>query len=414
MDLAPVRTRGDRMMSRSRSIWTGAAVWLLFVLVAPVFFPLLILLLPICRLKSVEKRRKRVRPNIVYGPVPIINIKYNSRIDRSFGYKSDTLVYDVYDINKADDFDYVMRFFKNKLLHRLFIRVAAYFVFLWVIWRYDIFQFYFDGGYLSITPLKWVELPILRLAGKRIIVSPYGSDVTMPSKIRNKYKWNQALSWEESYPLPDEERIGKNIEYFVRYADFIIAGGEFVHYLPRLDLWLHFVAVDLDEWRPVSDPGNAQVKVVHATNHRALSGTKYLIAACGELEKEGYPVELVIVERMKNTEARRIYEQADIIVDHLLMWHGMFAVEAMALGKPVLCYLREELINDPRNPYAKDIPIVSSNPDNLKENLTRLIVDKSLRLELGRRGRKYVEKYHSGKYIGSHYDEIYRSLWFGE
>ena len=77
MDLAPVRTRGDRMMPRSRSIWTGVAVWLLFVLVAPVFFPLLILLLPICRLKSVEKRRKRVRPNIVYGPVPIINIKYN-------------------------------------------------------------------------------------------------------------------------------------------------------------------------------------------------------------------------------------------------------------------------------------------------------------------------------------------------
>jgi len=390
------------------------AVYLIFVLVVPVFVVLLIVMLPVCRVRSARKRSMRVKPSIVYGPIPIINIKYNSRIDRSLGYRSDTVVYDIYGINKADDFDHVVRIFKNRLLHRLFIRATAYFVFLWVLWRYDIFQFYFDGGYLALTPLKWIELPMLRLAGKKIIVSPYGSDVTMPSRIRSKYRWNQALFWEESYPLPDEEGIRRNIEYFMKYADFIIVGGEFVHYLPRYDLWLHLVAVDLDEWKPVGDPGNILVKIVHATNHRALCGTKYLIDVCNELEREGHPVELAIVEKTDNAKARRIYEQADIIVDNLLMWHGMFAIEAMALGKPVLCHLREELINDPNNPYAKDIPIVNTNPDNLKENLVRLIADKNLRVELGKRGRRYVEKYHSSKYVGSQCDKIYRKLWFGE
>jgi glycosyltransferase involved in cell wall biosynthesis len=381
--------------------------------VAPVFLPILLVFLPICRLKSINKQRKKIKPNILWGPIPIINIKYNSHIDREYGYKSDTLVYDLYHINNREDFDHVIKLFENRILHWLAILIVSYPIFLWALWKYDIFQFYFNGGYLSHTPLKWVELPLLKLAGKKIVVSPYGSDVIMPSKIKNKYKWNVALFIEESYPDIDETVISKNIQYFTKYADYIICGGDLGEYIPTYDMWMHFVGIELNVWTPVYQTNNSKVKIVHAPNHRALKGTQYLIDACEKLKNDGYPIELIIVEKMNNEAAKKIYEQADIIADQFIMgWYGLFAIEAMSLGKPVLCYMREDLLRG--NPRAKDCPIVSANPDNLKENLIKLIKDKELRIELGKRGRKYIEKYHTKDYIGSQMDKIYRKLWFEE
>ena len=54
--------------------------------------------------------------------------------------------------------------------------------------------------------------------------------------------------------------------------------------------------------------------------------------------------------------------KADVIVDQLRCGsHGVFAVEAMATGKPVLCYIRDELVEtskqtrrDPIYPNKKD------------------------------------------------------------
>ena len=53
--------------------------------------------------------------------------------------------------------------------------------------------------------------------------------------------------------------------------------------------------------------------------------------------------ELELVEAKPFWEALQIYGSGDIIVDQLLAgWYGGFAVEAMALGKPVIAYLRAE------------------------------------------------------------------------
>ena len=54
------------------------------------------------------------------------------------------------------------------------------------------------------------------------------------------------------------------------------------------------------------------------------------------------------------TEARERYERADIVVDQLNAgWYGLFAIEAMALGKPVVTSLHEDAdARAPRRPSA--------------------------------------------------------------
>ena len=58
-------------------------------------------------------------------------------------------------------------------------------------------------------------------------------------------------------------------------------------------------------------------------------------------------------------------EQADIIADQFIGGaYALFAIEGMALGKPVMCYLREELF--PCHPEWAECPIVNTNPGNLQ------------------------------------------------
>ena len=70
--------------------------------------------------------------------------------------------------------------------------------------------------------------------------------------------------------------------------------------------------------------------------------------------------------------------------------YGVFALEAMALGKPVVAYISDEI----RKTFPEELPIVSATIDSLTGVLETLITDGKKRRELGMAGRRYVEDYH--------------------
>ncbi|MEK6618027.1 MAG: hypothetical protein AABY90_04955, partial [Nitrospirota bacterium] len=99
----------------------------------PVF---LLLVLGVC-LPWLKLRRlaggPRMKPRIIWGPTPIINISTNAAADRLYGYQSDTLVYRPYYVTK--DFTYNLEpWWRIKPL----ALVIPWAVFLWAVLRYDI------------------------------------------------------------------------------------------------------------------------------------------------------------------------------------------------------------------------------------------------------------------------------------
>ena len=77
----------------------------------------------------------------------------------------------------------------------------------------------------------------------------------------------------------------------------------------------------------------------------------------------------------------------------------------MALGKPVFCYLRDDLYQF--NPIWQHCPIMSSSPDNIEQLLEDFIkMTQGQRVQLGRQGRKYIENFHSLDYIGTRFHQI--------
>ena len=361
---------------------------------------------PIARVRAARKRRRGEKPAILWGPTPIANLRNSVAADRLRGYRSETLVYRTYSPSERAAFDHVWRPFGRMPGLR---QLGPYLAFLWAGLRFDVYCFYFDGGLLGETPVWRRELSLLRLAGKKVVVWPYGGDARLATPTRARGGWHAFSEIPRGAEDRDEADVRARVELFGREADVVLGCADLVEDLPRLDGVLPY-PFDVDGWTPVDAPDDGVVRVVHAPNHRHYKGTHHLERAVEQLRAEGLPVELVLVEGKPNAEARREYERADVVADQFLIGaYALFAIEGMALGKPVLCYLNPRIAA--HHPEWADCPIVSADPDTLLDELRRLVQDAELRRGLGARGPAYVRAVHSPEAVGARLDAIYRRLW---
>ena len=164
--------------------------------------------------------------------------------------------------------------------------------------------------------------------------------------------------------------------------------------------------LDLRPFTPVPPSDRERPLVIHAPSIRAKKGTEDVIAACAQL-----PVELDLVEGVPHDEARERYARADIAVDQLRAgWHGIFALEAMALGKPVLSYLKPDVVEQAKRSYGVRVPIVPTTADTLVETLRPLVASPAERRRIGAESRAYVERVHDIDRIADRLIDLYARL----
>ena len=148
--------------------------------------------------------------------------------------------------------------------------------------------------------------------------------------------------------------------------------------------------------------------MLHAPNHRQFKGTSYLEEAVTKLRSDGLNIELVLVERVPNEQALEIYRSADLVFDQCLIgFHGYFALEAMALGKPVMCFIRDPehyLLN------ADECPIINTHISTLCEDLKRVVERQDELHEIGRQSRQYIEKNFSLEAFAKRLSKAYEEL----
>ncbi len=246
--------------------------------------------------------------------------------------------------------------------------------FLGLLPRIDVFHFYF-GWTLVPRKLTW---PILKATRRRSVLHFLGSD------IRGK--------------TPEQLR-------YAHGADARIVGSfDALRWVP--DAEVVPPGVDLREYASGGPQERPRPIVLHAPSSRRRKGTEHLVEAC-----EGLDVELDIVEGLPHAEARRHYERADIVVDQLNAgWYGIFAIEAMALGKPVLSYLRPEAVQETERALDVEVPIVPVTKGNLRERIAELATSVDERRRIGASSRAYVERVHDADRGADSLLEIYRSL----
>ena len=110
----------------------------------------------------------------------------------------------------------------------------------------------------------------------------------------------------------------------------------------------------------------------------------------------GKKFEFHLIENVPYDKVKHAFQSIDILIDQIYVgWYGGLAVETMALGKPVLCYIREDDLKFIPFEMAENLPIVKTCPATLKRDLISLIeMPYDELLELGMQSREYVEKWH--------------------
>jgi glycosyltransferase involved in cell wall biosynthesis len=165
------------------------------------------------------------------------------------------------------------------------------------------------------------------------------------------------------------------------------------------------------------------LRVYHAVGHRAertrndgvnIKSSNIYLPLIDKLRSEGICLDLIEPTGVPNLEVRFLQAQADIFLEMLTYgWFGANAREAMMLGKPVICYIRPEWLEDVRREmpeYAEELPIVSATPETVEGILRDLIADRPRREEIGRRSRAFAVKWHSSESGGRRFNEIYSRL----
>ena len=164
--------------------------------------------------------------------------------------------------------------------------------------------------------------------------------------------------------------------------------------------------VDLARIEPAPPSDRGRALIVHAPSSRRRKGSEHVIAAV-----EGLDADLELVEGLHHDEAFERYRAADIVVDQLNAgWYGLFAIEAMALGKPVVTFLHDEAVRRTEEAFGVRVPIVSATAETLRETLRPLVADAARRRELGAASRAYVERVHDVERVADRLLDLYARL----
>lgn len=265
---------------------------------------------------------------------------------------------------------------------------------------FDLFHFHYGTTLLS----DHSDLPDIQRRNKKMVMHHWGNDVRFHdrAKVNNPYAYTG--------DSPPNEEIDKKLRVLSAYIkEAIVQDYEVYDYVKNYYKKVHVVpiAIDLSHFTPCYPSlDKEKLLILHAPTNPDFKGTSYIEKTIDQL-KTKYDFEYKRIEKMNHEDVIKLYRDADIIIDQVLCGsYGLLSVESMALGKPVVAFIRPDLVSA----FPKDLPIVNANPNNLYERVEMLIENPKLRRELGEKGRTYVEKVHSHEKVADQLIDIYAHL----
>ena len=272
-------------------------------------------------------------------------------------------------------------------------------------WRFDVFNFYFGATLLPYS----LDLPLLRLMGKRIVMTYCGSDVRLVRVERERNPFWQSIE-SDLIGTMDDVKFDRKKKLMMMIQGFfchkILAPRNLFEPVSRYvrnnkivsDVWVHNLSFTANTTKSDLSKNialnagstNRLPRLLHMPSSAVVKGTKYFREAILMLKEEGLEFDYVEVMDTEHSQAVLELKKSDVVLDQLLLGgFGSLSVEGMFYGKPVVCYL----IDSVKREHYNDCPIVNANLDTLKIRMKELILDVALRKSLGESGQSFVSKH---------------------
>lgn len=343
---------------------------------------------------------------------------------RKNGWKADIYVDWAYPMNLLYSDHDILRAPRLRDCGSLVVRLINHLllIFWWLsrFWRYQFHLYY--GRNPAVTFLEeklylkklfgqgfLVELWLAKLFGVKLIFLSTGCHDDESKENFSKLDGGNVCGNCGAWNLCFDELNNSNFTRIRRFFDVQIGVGAIDSSQFRMS-HMKYKSIDLDLWNPAIEVPEEyrlsltkNLRILHSAcleksdrnwQGRNIKGSPYVVAAIERLKAEGHPVEYYYITDKLSNQMRFYQAQADIVVEQLIYgWWGSTGVEAMALGKPVICYLRpswREFFFQTFPEYTR-LPIVEANTDNIYDVLKKLVADEVYRRQKGEESRRFAE-----------------------
>lgn len=312
-------------------------------------------------------------------------------------------------------------------------------IYLMVFWRYQFHVYYGRPPVVSCAEDKigltalfgrdfLVTTWLARLMGCRLVFQPTGchDDDTKADwqLLDNGNVCNNCGFFDRC----DDRLNALNFARVRRYFDFAVSFG-YKDSRQLVERHLKYKAIDLELWSPSLSvplqhrlPATSNLRILHSAYlknsgrgwlGRNIKGSPYVLNAIERLRAEGHPVEYMYIENKPSNQMRFYQVQADIVVEQLIYgWWGSTGVETMALGKPVVCYIRPawKAFFLRTFPEYSSLPIVEADTTSIYDVLKKLVMDPELRAIKGAESRRFAETHFDPERNAKAFAEVLESL----
>lgn len=271
--------------------------------------------------------------------------------------------------------------------------------------KYNTFHFYYGT---SLFPLQ-LDLPLYRVFGKKLIFHYLGKDVKLYKYSVEKYAISNMAysSGSKEVALKNDEKKLKRLKYETKFADMqIVCSPVYSEFVPNAVLIP--LAIDLIEYPYTEMKLDDEIAVMHAPTSRDNKGTSFIQTAISKLISEGFKIRFILCENMPHLELKTKYMECNIFIDQVLGGYGTAAIEAMAMGRPTISYLRHEHFNE--NTVPGGIPIIVAHKDNIYEVLKETIINREKLPNIGKESRRFVERNHDVRVLTNRLITYYQNL----
>jgi hypothetical protein len=298
-----------------------------------------------------------------------------------------------------------------RMLHRL---VAAIYFFCWLP-RLDAVIYGFGHSYLPFN----LDLPLLRLCGKKVIVNlGHGSDLR-PPYVDGSYLLDDASDFVSVEQLV---AIARRLRHRVMWLEFWstwVIGAPLSSSLFATKPFINWFAVGIP-FSDTSDPKSESIsasqvdfvsaksrvlRIVHAPSKPAVKGSALIRQSVNNLQRLGYQIDYRELQGRPNHEVLDELQRCDLVLDQMYSDTPMagLAVEAAFFGKPSLVAgyglnrLKQLL------PKAWCPPTFTCHPEDFEASLQKLLAQPERLRDVGNQARDFVKNVWGSTLVAQRY-----------
>lgn len=262
--------------------------------------------------------------------------------------------------------------------------------------KYNVFHFYFG---LTLLPYN-LDAPFYRSFGKKVVMEYLGTDVSL---------W-LGYNGVDGHGRPvDRIKIIKKVQKQASQFDRQLVCAPC--YYPCVDnSTILPLALDLStfSYHPLELYPNKELTIMHCPTNRQQKKSDYIEAALDKLKLEGYHFKYKCITNVSHDQLKQEYITSDIVIDQLNGWFGTVAIEAMALGRPVVAGYYPHLCHYDKR--YENMPIINADCYNVYDVLKDILDGKYDLEEISKKSREFVMRTHDLKSVTKQLIEIYETL----